>query len=658
MLSNFKNITSFATSFTTSFRQRIFLVALLPLLLAVSLFAIYFIHRSTTEAERSLENHGQISVKHLAIASAFELISGNSPQIERFFAHERRASQFEVAAITDGTHWLLVAGNKKILPKPDDIAPKSAPKNTPNLCFSHVIHLPTSGPHYFAGLGAKAPNQYAVICLSRAPIEQARSRAALAAFSTGLLAILFALMLAWRLAGQISKPLLDITRTVAHLASGELTARTQAQTHGEIGQLEIGINRMAQTLEENQRNLILSVKAATAELLKQKLAADAAVLAKTRFLAATSHDLRQPLHALTLLVAALRDHVPHGEAARLAKHIESSALVMESLLNTLLDLSKLDAGVVQVKNQAFHVEKVFQHIHQQFHPVAQMRGLRLLISPTKLWCYSDPILLERILANLVSNALRYSEKGWVLVSARREASRAEKPAIRFEVRDTGNGIPLEYQTRIFEEYFQLANPERQRDKGLGLGLAIVTRLVRLLNSETHVCSKPGQGSRFSFSLPRCATAQADADAPAKGETFTLPLEHSLIAFIDDDESILDAMVNIFDQWNVALAAGSDAEQVRAELHALGRAPDLILCDYRLREGRTGIEAVQLLRDAFGAHIPAAIITGDTATETIQSIQSHHLPVLHKPLKPAKLRAFLSHLLSDSSFPPPSNRPHS
>jgi CheY-like chemotaxis protein len=136
----------------------------------------------------------------------------------------------------------------------------------------------------------------------------------------------------------------------------------------------------------------------------------------------------------------------------------------------------------------------------------------------------------------------------------------------------------------------------------------------------------------------------------------LPLENALVAFIDDDETILAAMVEVFDHWNVALAAGEDAEQVRDELQALGRAPDLILCDYRLRDGHTGIEAVQLLRDAFGAQIPAALLTGDTAPETIQEIQAVDLPVLHKPLKPAKLRAFLSHLLAETASPPISSKP--
>jgi len=254
----------------------------------------------------------------------------------------------------------------------------------------------------------------------------------------------------------------------------------------------------------------------------------------------------------------------------------------------------------------------------------------------------DPAQLRRLTANLVANALRYTEHGRVLIGARRVGDKL----IRVEVRDTGKGIPEEFQERIFEEYFQLENPERHRDKGLGLGLAIVSRLANLLGGHVSVRSHPGRGSCFHLQVARCsAAAQRMAASLPASPGFALPLEHALVAVIDDDEAILEAMAEVFDHWGVGLAAGVDAEQVRDELVALGRAPDIILCDYRLRSGHTGIEAVHLLRQAFGADIAAALLTGDTAPDTIQAIDASGLPVLHKPLKPAKLRAFLSHLLA-------------
>jgi two-component system, sensor histidine kinase len=629
-----------------AFRLRILAVGLIPLLLAVGLFAIYFTQRSGNEMLQILERQGHASAKHLAQASALDLISGNLAQIKRLLDYEINVNRFETAAITDSSNWLLISGQPKLLPQLTGKALPTSWQEGPILFFAHSITPPST--HAFeptlVAQPSASPKHYVVVSLSRAPIELSRSRAGLAAFGTALISTLFALLLAWRLSGHLSRPLHNIISTVAHLASGELSERTPETSRGEIGQLESGINRMAKALEENQNNLTLRVREATSELLAQKLAAEAAVLAKSRFLAAASHDMRQPLHALTLLVAALREQVPDGEAARLAKHIESSAAAMESLLNGLLDLSKLDAGVIEARPHCFRVQHIFNRLAEQFLPVAQAQGLRLHFVATSLCCYSDAVLVERIVSNLVSNALRYTEQGRVLVGVRRVGP----DWLRFEVRDTGKGIPHEFQTLIFEEYFQLENTERHRDKGLGLGLAIVTRLTRLLGSQIQVNSTPGRGAAFSFQLARCEAAEMSSESTSQSHSFALPLENALVAIIDDDEAILAAMVEIFDRWNVALAVGADAKQVCAELKTLGRAPDLILCDYRLTQGLTGIEAIQLLRDNFGADIPAALITGDTGSETMQSIQTNDLPVLHKPLKPAKLRAFLSHLLSESS----------
>lgn len=638
---------------TMSLRLRILAVALMPLLLAVGLLAIYFTQRSANEMEQALDRLGRDSAKHLADTIAFDLISGNLPPAKRFLDYERGFRRIEAAAVTDGVQWMLVSGQARLLPVLTGLPPSVRSSKETMLFFSHPVQLPAtaeSDPYLDPSI-AQQEKYYLVVSLSRSPVELARSQAGLAAFGTALIAILFALLLAWRLSGGVSRPLLGITRTVAQLANGKLTERTPELSPGEIGLLERSVNKMAQALEQNQHNLELKVRDATAELLGQKLAAEAAVKAKSRFLAAASHDLRQPLHALTLLIAALRDAVPDGEAGRLARHIEASATAMESLLNALLDLSKLDAGVVEARPHCFPVSAVFHQLANQFLPVAQARDIRLSFAPSSLWVNSDPILVERILGNLISNALRYTERGGVLIGARRIG----RDKLRFEVWDSGIGIPHEYQARIFEEYFQLENPERHRDKGLGLGLAIVSRLVQLLGSRVEVRSQPGRGACFSFQFARCETAPIQPIVAAVAN-FMLPLENSLVAFIDDDETILAAMVELFDHWNVALAAGEDAEQVRNELQALGRAPDLILCDYRLRDGHTGIEAVQLLRDAFGAQIPGALLTGDTAPETIQEIQAVGLPVLHKPLKPAKLRAFLSHLLAENTSSPIYSKP--
>lgn len=634
-----------------SLRLRILIVALFPLLVAVGLFAAYFAHRSVSEAEQGLERMGRDAARQLAEAVAYDLFSGNLPYVKRLLDFERNTRGAQAIAITEGKGWQLISGDSLALPNLAGVPPAPQWRHGPILFFSHAVHVPSSqDTDPYLDLAKSVPHSatYVVIALSRAPIELTRSQIGLAASGMALLTILLALILAWRLSGRVSQPLQNITQAVRHLAGGSLSERVPEISPGEIGQLERGVNRMAKALEENQDSLQRRVEEATAELMGQKQAAEAAVLAKSRFLAAASHDLRQPLHAMSLLVSALRERVPEGESKRLAGHIEASASAMEILLNSLLDLSKLDAGVVEAHPECFPLARVLEHIESQYTPLAQERGLQLKIVSTRMWAYSDPVLVERILANLVSNALRYTEQGTVFVGARR----VHEDWVRFEVRDTGKGIPLEFQTRIFEEYFQLENPERHRDKGLGLGLAIVARLARLLGSGVQVRSFPGRGSCFHFRIARCLPLRRESmDEPPPSAAISLPLEHALVAFIDDDESILEAMVEVFDGWGLALAAGEDAEQVRAELQELGRVPDIILCDYRLKDGRNGIDAVAILRAAFGPHIPAALLTGDTAAETIQTISSIGLPVLHKPLKPARLRAFLTHLLAEKPNPP-------
>lgn len=629
-----------------SLRLRILVVALLPLLVAVGLFATYFAHRVVSEAEQDLERQGSESARHLGEAVAFDLFSGNLVNVKRLLDYERTTHDIPAIAITDGRGWVLLSGDRLALPAPGGWSANQRWRLGDMHYFSHpVLPRQDESDAYLERPEHGAEQSSVLVALDRKRVDLFRAQVAWAAGGMAALSVILALILAWRLAGGVSRPLHAITRTVGRLADGHLGERTPQGSPGEIGLLEGGVNRMAEALEENRRDLEQRVRDATAELRGQKLAAEAAVLAKSRFLAAASHDLRQPLHALSLLVTALRERVRDDESRRLAEHIEASAAAMESLLNALLDLSKLDAGVVEPHPVCFPVGKLLKSVERQFAPLARERGLRLTVRPSGLWAYSDPMLMERILANLVSNALRYTERGRVLIGARQEGDRR----IRLEVWDTGKGVPAEFQDRIFEEYFQLDNPERHRDKGLGLGLAIVSRLANLLDGRVSVRSQPGRGSGFRFSVARCSPAaqQMAATVPVS-PGFALPLEHALVAFIDDDEAILSAMVAVFDHWGVDLAAGVDAEEVRGELEALGRTPDIILCDYRLRDGRTGIEAIRLLRDAFGADIAAALLTGDTAPDTIQAIDASGLQVLHKPLKPAKLRAFLSHLLAGGS----------
>jgi len=634
-----------AGGFRQSLRFRILVLATLPMLAVVGLFATYFIQHSIAAAERQLQREGRNMARQLAEAGAFDLFSGNLPYVKRLLDFERNVRQAVATGIVEDGHWLLVNGSPLLLPSLTETFPTNISQNGRHQYFTHPVGLPGSAEQdpYLEFDRHASGRAFVVVVLSREPVQKIRAQVLQAALGMAGLSLLLALALAWRLSMRLSRPLHDITRTVAQLADGSLAIRVPEVSSGELGMLESGVNRMAAALEESQRDLEQRVQVATRELMAQKEAAEAAVLVKSRFLAAASHDLRQPLHALTLLIAALRERIVEGEARRLVEHIDDSASALEGLLNALLDLSKLDAGVVTAHAECFPAQRTLDNLSRQFTPQAREKGLRLRIHGSTCWLQSDPILLERILNNLVSNALRYTDRGGILVGLRRTSG-----GVRFEVRDTGRGIPEAFRERIFEEYFQMENPERHRDKGLGLGLAIVARLARLLGSGVELESAPGRGSCFRFQVESCHPSEQGVQREATA--FVLPLAGTLVAFIDDDEQILEAMMQVFEQWGMEMAGGSEVEQVCNELHELGRAPDLILSDYRLPGGRTGIDAVRVLREAFGETIPAALITGDTAPETIMAINASGLALLHKPLKPAKLRAFLSHLRAGGQVP--------
>lgn len=626
-----------------SLRFRILAIALTPAILGSSVITGYFANRTLAEAESALHSRGREIAAHLANAAEYEHFSGNMVYLKHLLDFSRSGQDILALGIVDDRgHWQVVSGQATLMGNVHGQPGVFKQTLGDYLLFAHPIGALGHGDAapYLSVETRTPPAASIVVLLDTRPLQQHHGRVLWG--SAALLAMILAAtgIVAWRMSSGLSGRLQAIADAVERVTLGQEKVRVATPSRGELGKLEQGINRMAAALQEHREGMQRRVAEATAELVQQKQAAEAAVLAKSRFLAAASHDLRQPLHALTLLVAALRERVQGSEVQQLARHIEASALAMQELLNALLDFSKLEAGVVVAHPECFPLNRVLNSVLRQFSPLAADKGLVLHVHSTSAWAYSDPVLVERILMNFVSNAIRYSDAGWVVVGLRRE-----QETLRVEVWDTGKGIPPAYQDKIFEEYFQLDNPERSRDKGLGLGLAIVARMARLVGSPINVFSQPGRGSCFSFRLPRCTphATPVGQDAPLLPPQASL--EHILVAFIDDDESILEAMVALFSQWDIDLAAAMDAVEIERDLRELGRAPDLILSDYRLPGGITGIQAIADLRRAFGEHIPAALVTGDTAPETIQAIAASGLPALHKPLKPANLRAMMVHLLA-------------
>jgi two-component system, sensor histidine kinase len=373
------------------------------------------------------------------------------------------------------------------------------------------------------------------------------------------------------------------------------------------------------------------------DLQRQKDIAERASLAKSTFLAAASHDLRQPVHALGLLAGALRGVAMAPAGNLLLDQIEASTNAMDGLFTALLDISRLDAGVVEVHRRPFAVAPLLDRICRDHADEAKAKGVALILKRSAVTVDSDPVLLERILRNLISNAVRYTDNGRIVIGCRRRG-----PTMSIQVWDTGRGIPPDQQERVFQEYYQLGNAERDRSKGLGLGLAIVRRMTDLLDCKLTLHSQPGRGSCFDIAIPisRRAT-QPDA---VQHVVSSGALARGFIVVIDDEAAIQRAMSSLLTGWGHDVVTGGSGDEVMQRLSSRPDRPDLVICDYRLREDENGLTVIQRMRSEYNQDIPAMLITGDTAPDRLAEARASGLVLLHKPVPNSKLRAAIVNLI--------------
>jgi two-component system, sensor histidine kinase len=371
-----------------------------------------------------------------------------------------------------------------------------------------------------------------------------------------------------------------------------------------------------------------------------KAEAEKANMSKTRFLAAASHDLLQPLNAARLFVTALSERALRDKEREFVSHIDRALCSVESLLGTLLDISKLDAGAVSAEKADFVIGDLMLALADEYAPIAKEAGLELVVLPCCRVVRSDPALLSRVLRNFLSNAIRYTTSGRVLLGCRRRGRQ-----VRVEVWDTGQGIPDGSAEEIFEEFRQLNHRERSQGRSFGLGLAIVKRISRVLDHPIGVRSKLGKGSVFFVDVPVGALPRAlprrDAAQAVPKDTLSL----ALAVVIDDQENILDGMRELFLGWGCTTITAVDGRTAVLALARCERRPDIVIADYHLDDGSTGVAAVDEVRDVYGSAIPGLIITADRRPEVLEAIRRHGLHLLKKPVKPAKLRALVSHLLA-------------
>ncbi len=465
---------------------------------------------------------------------------------------------------------------------------------------------------------------------ANAPLYDAITRSVLIMLAGLLLALLAAVFLARRMV----VPIQTLTAGAARIGSGALDHRIAIETGDELETLGTQFNSMAAQLQASYSTLERKVDERTQEL-------QAANLAKSRFLAAASHDLRQPLHALNLLAAQLRTEQDPVERARLALRIDTAIVNMNELFNALLDISKLDAGAMAATVTEFPVATLLERIDATFAAVAHDKGLHFSVVTSTAAVRSDAILLERILLNLASNAVRYTTQGGIVIGCRRAGGN-----LRIDVCDTGMGIPEDQRRSIFVEFYRGTGSERGPGEGLGLGLAIVERLCALLDHPISLVSTVGKGTRFSVSVPMVAPVSGMLDKPRTGPPAFDPLRGRLVVVIDDDALVLEGAAGLLRSWGCRVVAAAADREAIADLD--GAVPDLIISDYHLRQGRTGIEAIARLRTVCGRQIPAFLISGDISQERLHEARALGFQLLHKPVSPMALRAVFSSLLKDST----------
>jgi len=394
-------------------------------------------------------------------------------------------------------------------------------------------------------------------------------------------------------------------------------------------------------------------------------AAEEAGRSKSRFLAAASHDLRQPMQSILLFAEVLRPHLRDGPGLDALGRLQHGLEILKGLLDGLLDISRLDAGIVAPQLEEFRVSDIVRNLDDAYAPVAQEKGLDWRVHPCNAAIRSDRVLLGRMLRNLVENAIRYTDSGGISVDCSVEADR-----VLIGVHDTGRGIPADQIDRVFEELYQVDNPERDRNQGLGLGLAIVRRLSDLLDHPVTVSSHPGQGSLFSISVP--LVAEAGVSTPSTRETAAVELtpappgraERRLAVVVDDDPIVLAGMESLLRAWKFDVITADSTDFAVERLTLDGRRPDILVVDYRLRDKRIGTEAILRIWDMHDSDIPGLIVTGEIGTEPQNDALTHGFDLLHKPVTPRSLAAALGRRLAmvegearipvaDTAEPPPS-----
>jgi len=635
-------------------RHRMLLAAVLPVALIAVLLAAVFLFTRFDDINAAHRQRARSLARQLATASEYGLFSGNVSQLRTLAGGALREADVRSVAILNAQGKVLAHAGKPSYQTQPLLDRQEREQFEPgadlDLLLQPVAATQVPLDDLFeaqvstvGGAAQTAPAQlllgHVLIEFSRESLNQRARQMLLTGIAITLGGLLFGALLAARLGRGVIRPIARVSRLIERIGAGELSARAEVLPGDPLREVQQGLNVMAQRLESGRDELEQRIATATQALREKKEEAETATRAKSRFLAAASHDLRQPMHALGLFVARLAQ-LPHdAPTTHLIGNLDASVQALQELLDGLLDVSRLEAQAVQVQLRPFPLADLFEQLRASLALTAQQKGLRLRVRPTQVWVLSDSALLHRVLLNLLSNALRYTHTGGVLLACR---SGADGLHVRIEVWDSGIGIAPEHQSAVFKEFYQIGNSERDRNRGQGLGLSIVEHSARLLGYPLQMRSSLGRGTRFSLCVPLAPPGVAlERRSPLRPRNFE-DIAGLRVLVIEDDQLVREALVSLLVSWRVDVAVAEGLAMALALLKS-GVAPDVIVADYRLRDGENGIEVIHQLRAVAGQPIPACLISGDTDAILMQAAAAASLTLLQKPVRPAKLRSLLRRL---------------
>lgn len=649
--------------FRKDLRSQLLALAMLPVIFFALVWGAYVIHQRANVLQAQLQERAQLLARQMAVAADYGIFSGNLGALQSLTLAVSREPAVIVASIyglnheTLATHLALqftVGSEAPNIDIQQFIKQSTEPgkaqihnKNGQWIAYLEPVRSPALSIEDLPDpVPDTAINGFSIVAVSTRGIS-----AELTVFVISVLTLLAGVLASsWFIVRSFSSLIDRRIKAVAlaaqQIGQGQTGVRLGPSKTAVFDKLSIDLNRMAEQLEQSRFELEQRVEIATASMREQRDAAERANTAKTRFLAAASHDLRQPMHALSLLFAALQQEQPAESRDNLLERIDATTHAMSALLDALLDISRLDAGGVQAQPKTCELLPLLLSVRDTHDMVAQRKGIELHVRPAELWVQSDPVLLQRILGNFVSNAIRYTAPGGrVLITARKCGQHCH-----LQVRDNGPGIDPIHQKTIFDEFVQIHNPQRDRSQGLGLGLAIVQRLANLLGHPVTLRSCPNNGSSFGVMVPLDAPASksiqmnmtASIDSTTPGQAC---LAGCRLLLIEDDALVRNSYERLFALWGCHVSSHQTAHAALAALCTGALAPQLIISDYLLGDGTNGLELIGSIRHHLGSHIPAALITGNTEDTSLRQHNDNSIRVIFKPVKPALLMGTLLELLT-------------